>query len=150
MVLALSFGAPWLAERHLQYATTRWQTSPADAFRHLDSAAKLDPLSPDPELVAATIALQVGRPQQAVTEFREALDRDPRETYALLELGVLTVDAGDRTGGLAMVERAHALDPRNNVTTGVLRKLQKGRKVDLSRVNATFLARSRVHLRPRR
>jgi hypothetical protein len=36
------------------------------------------------------------------------------------------------------------------VTTGVLRKLQKGRKVDLSRVNATFLARSRVHLRPRR
>ena len=61
VALALSFGAPWLADRYVTQAAAIYRSRPAQAFDRLDSAAALNPLSPRPRAVAGSIALRMGR-----------------------------------------------------------------------------------------
>ena len=147
VVLALAMLAPWLAERHITSAAAKWRADPDAAFDELSKAAALNPLSIRPRLVGGTIALQMGDPERAREEFAEALERDGRDTYALLELGVLTANAGDAPAGLALVARARELNPRDDVIAAAYRRLRNGRQVDIDEVNDALLRRSRLRLR---
>jgi Flp pilus assembly protein TadD len=148
-LLALALLGPWLAERHITSAAAKWRADAGGAFDDLSKAASFNPLSDRPQLVAGTIALQMGDEERAREEFRAALERNGRDTYALLELGVLTVNAGDAEGGRALVARALALSPRDAVIVDVHRRLEKGEDVDVTDVNDALLKRSRSRLRVR-
>jgi O-antigen ligase len=142
LVMAISLGGPWLAELEEKKAVSTWRSDPAAAFDQLESAASLNPLSPTPRLFAGSIALRLGRPATAASYFRQAIDRDPRDAYAHLELGALLAQAGKRPEAIAILERARRLDPRDDLTLGVLQKVRRRQPVDIASVNRKLAARS--------
>jgi tetratricopeptide (TPR) repeat protein len=142
LVAALSLAAPWLAEVDQNKAVNTWRSNPAAAFDTLDSASSLNPLSATPKLLAGSIALRLGRPALSERYFREALQRDPGDAYAHLELGALLARSGRRAEALATLSRARQLDPRDDLTAGVLRRVRSGRPVDITTVNRQLAARS--------
>jgi hypothetical protein len=142
LLALLSFGAPWLAEVEQKTAVGQWKGNPAAAFDTLDSAASLNPLSPTPKLLAGSIALRVGQRAASESYFREALERDPDDAYAHLELGALLAQRGRRQEAIATLERARALDPRDDLTAGVLKRVRRGQPVNIAAVNRQLAARS--------
>jgi O-antigen ligase len=147
VLLAISFGAPALAERLVNRATSVYPSDARKAFDELDSAAALNPLSSRPKVIAARVALALHRPADAERYFRQALARDPDEPYAHLELGAIVFDAGRRAEGLRLLERAASLEPRVRVTSEALARARRGRRVDVDRINAALLARGREIVR---
>jgi hypothetical protein len=141
-VLALSFGAPWLADRYSGQAARIWPADPRLAFDKLDTASSLNPLSSRPKVLAGSIALRLRRPGLAERYFREAIDRDPHGAASYLELGALVVDRGQRAAGLRLLERAVALQPRDDVTAATLRRARHGRRIDIARMNEKLRRRT--------
>jgi O-antigen ligase len=142
LLAALSLGAPWLSELEQRQAVSSWTTDPAGAFDHLDSAASLNPLSPTPKLFAGSIALRLGQRARAERFFREAIGRDPGDAYAHLELGALLAQSGRKPAALATLVQAARLDPRDDITAGVLRRVRRGKPVDIAGVNRELARRS--------
>jgi hypothetical protein len=142
VLAALSFGGPWLAELDQNKAVHTWRTDAPAAFRSLDTAASLNPLSATPKLLAGSIALRLGRRQESMRYFGEAIEREPGDAYAHLELGALQAQTGHRAQALATLTAARRLDPRDDLTAGVLRRVRTGRPVDIARVNRQLAARS--------
>jgi tetratricopeptide (TPR) repeat protein len=142
LVPAASLAAPWLAEVEQKTAVSTWPTDPAAAFDHLDTAASLNPLSATPRLFGGSIALRLGDRARAEGYFRQAIERDHDDAYAHLELGALLAQTGRRAEALVTLERAARLDPRDDLTRGVLRAVRRGHRVDIARVNRELAARS--------
>jgi tetratricopeptide (TPR) repeat protein len=149
VVLVVAMAGPWLSERYVTHAAASWRSDTAQAFRSLDRAAALFPWSPRPQLVAGTIALRLGDRERADEEFRAALDRDPRNTYALLELGALEANRGDRRAALALLGRALALNPRDPFVPVVIKRVRSGERVNLDAVNSRIVDNSRKRVSPR-
>lgn len=143
VALAASFALPWLAELQIHRATTIWRGDPDAAFRRLDSAAGLNPLSATAPLASATIALRLDRAELARQNFKDALEREPRSAYALLELGVMAAERGERRSGLRLVGRAAQLSPRDSLTADMLRRIRRGRHVEVKALNRAILVRAR-------
>jgi hypothetical protein len=143
LALSVSFTLPWLAARELDRAAKTWGANPDGALRRLERAERLNPLSARPPLIAATIALRLDRPRVARLAFRQALDREPRNSYALLELGGLAASTGDRAAGVRMVRRANQLSPRDPHIAAALERLESGRPLDLRGLNRSILNRAR-------
>jgi tetratricopeptide (TPR) repeat protein len=142
LVLAVSLAAPWLADRNASQAARIWPVRPALAFDKLDAASALNPLSPKPKVLAGSIALRLHRLRLAERYFREALDRDPRAAAAYLELGAIAVSSGRREEGLRLLARASELQPREEVTAATLRRVRRGRGVDIARMNEELRKRT--------
>jgi tetratricopeptide (TPR) repeat protein len=142
LVPALNLAGPWLAEVEQNQAASGWHADPSGAFDKLDSAASLNPLSATPKLLAGSIALRLGRTALSERYFREAIERDPRDAYAHLELGGLLVQTGRRRQGIAVLAEARRLDPRDDLTDQVLIAARAGKKVDLAKVNRELADRS--------
>jgi hypothetical protein len=142
VLLVYSLGAPWTAELYTQQAIDSWGAHPDAAFTDLRHASSLDPLSTRPKLVAGAIAQRLGRDELARSEFRQALDRDPRDVYSLLQLGAMT-------GNASLLERAAELDPRDVIVRAVLQDVRKGRRVDVAEVNRLIVQQTRGRLSPR-
>jgi tetratricopeptide (TPR) repeat protein len=142
-VLAVSYLLPWLAELELDRAAEGWRTDPDGAFRRLERAEDLNPLAARPPLTAGTIALRVGRVDTARREFAEALEREPRNVYALLELGAIASIEGDRQTALRLVGHANSLSPRDEAIRAALRRLRSGRPLRLRGLNQRILERAR-------
>ncbi|MGA2164234.1 MAG: O-antigen ligase family protein, partial [Solirubrobacteraceae bacterium] len=81
----VSLTAPWLSSLELESAAHVWVRSPAQAYARLDHAARLNPLSDEPYVVAGSIALRLGEYARADREFALALERTPGDAYATLE-----------------------------------------------------------------
>jgi tetratricopeptide (TPR) repeat protein len=141
-VLALSFGGPWLADRQVRQAAALYRALPERAFDKLDSAASLNPLSPRPKAVAASIALRIGRLAVAERYFHEALERDSRYAYSYLELGAIAVNTGRRPEGLRLLARAVELEPRDVVAVATLKRARRGRRIDIRRMNESIRRRT--------
>jgi O-antigen ligase len=143
VVLAvLSFGAPWLSQLDQNKAVSTWRTDAPAAFRSLDTASSLNPLSATPKLLAGSIALRLGRAEDSMRYFRQAIERDPGDSYAHLELGALLAEAGRQDEAVATLGEAHRLDPRDDLTALVLNRVRKGKPVDIAHVNRQLAARS--------
>jgi hypothetical protein len=141
LVLALIFGATWLAARDVDAASNGWRTDDAAAFRLLDRAAALNPLSPRPYLVEGTIALDLDRPDQARSAFEAALERDSDDAYALLELGLLASQAGETQRAESLLVRHSRLRPRDPIARQVAARARRGAKLDPIEVNKRLLRR---------
>jgi tetratricopeptide (TPR) repeat protein len=142
LVLALSFGAPWLADSYSSQAARTWAAGPARAFDKLDTASGLNPLSPRPKLLAGAIALRLDRPLLAERYYREAIDRDPNGGSAYLELGAIVYASGRRADGTRLLARAAALQPRDEVTAGLLRRARRGGRIDIEAMNDALRRRT--------
>ena len=140
--LALSFAVPWLAELELDRAQDSWRADPSAAFGRLDRAAALNPLTVRPQLTAGTIALRLGRTALAEREFRDALRREPDEAYALLELGLIAAERGDRQRALALLERSIEQHPQDAAARRALVATRTGKAVSAERVNRAILDRA--------
>ena len=146
MLLALSLIAPWLAEREVERAINTWPTSASAAYERLDRAEALNPLSPEPHLVAATIAVRVEDEARAKIELEEVLRLEPRTPFALAELAALASERGEQSEAERLLRRASAYAPRDQVVADALDQVQSGRTIDVRGLNLSYLrkARSRI------
>jgi MFS family permease len=146
LALAVIVCGPFLAERETQRALDSWRADPGAAFDRLDRAKTLNPLSARPNLVAGAIAVKLDRLRRADVEFRGALEREPDDAYALLELGALAAQRGDRDRALALLRRARALRPRDEPVRYALEQVRNRRPLTVSEVDARILERARSRL----
>ena len=77
-------------------------TAPSSASTGPASSTRM---SAQADLSAGTIALRLGRLDQAERAFRSARDREPENAYALLELGLIAAERDDRAEATALLRR---------------------------------------------
>jgi tetratricopeptide (TPR) repeat protein len=143
LVAAASITAPWLADRAIQRAALEWPTAPQQAFDRLDRAASLNPLSQRPFTIAGSIALRRDDLDRADAAFARALQRTPDDAYAALERGAIASSRGEDERAVALLGRAVALDPRNDLARDALRSARAGERVDVAELNDEILRRAR-------
>jgi len=141
VALVVSYALPWIAARDVDRAARGWSSDPSGAFEALDRARSLNFLSAEPDLVAGTIASRLGRREAMRAAFRRALDRDPRNWYALLELGALEALEGRRSVAIARLESARRVNPRDPLIASVLLGARDHDPVSLKRIEQELLAR---------
>ena len=133
---------PWISDLEIDRAAEQWRGSPEAAFTRLDRARRLNPASAQPDLAAGTIALRLGRLDQAERAFSRARDREPDNAYALLELGLIAAERDDRARATALLRRVTVLHPRDDIPAQALRDVRAGRYVTTARVNQLLLRRA--------
>ncbi len=143
LAAVVSLTAPWLSELQVQSAARLWVHAPQQAYAQLDSAARLNPLSDEPYVVAGSIALRLGEAGRADREFALALQRTPGDAYATLERGAIASARGQRREALELLERAARLSPREPLTREALRLVRDGRRVDVGELNRSILRNAR-------
>jgi hypothetical protein len=126
-----TFAFPWTADIEVRRARASWTTFPAAAYRQLDLAAKLNPLSEQPGLAAGAIAIRRGEADRARRAYAQALRRDPRNAYATLWLGAIASSRGERANADRLLQRALALAPTDPPTQSAVARAAKGR-IDLA------------------
>jgi tetratricopeptide (TPR) repeat protein len=136
----VSLAAPWTSAIETARASRVWPLHPDAAFRQLELAADLNPLSTQPALIEGTIALRLDRLDRAAAAFRRALARDPGEPYATLALGAIAAKLGDRARALEYVTRAAHLNPQDVVTLRSLAVVRAGRPIDIPALLAEYAA----------
>jgi len=142
LVAAASLAAPWLSQLEIESAARIWPKAPATAYSRLNNAARLNPLSDEPYLVAGSIALRFGDLRRADHEFALALRRTPGDAYATLERGAIASSRGDRAGALRLLERAVRLNPRDPLTRETLRLARRGERVNVYELNRSILLKA--------
>jgi O-Antigen ligase/Tetratricopeptide repeat len=142
--VALALAVPWLAEREITRAADTWREDVDAAQTALDRAAVLNPLSVRPAVTAGSIAVAVDDFPRAEEEFRKALEREPGNSYAQLELGLIASARGDRKGSILLLRRAAQLSPRDSLIAAALRRARRGSRLDPAAVNRRILQRARA------
>jgi len=138
-----SLTAPWLSQLEIESAARVWPYAPQTAYGRLNDAARLNPLSDEPYLVAGSVALRFGDLARADHEFALALERSPGDAYATLERGAIASTEGDRARALTLLERAGRLDPRDPLTLQALRLAGEGKRVSVEELNRSILLNAR-------
>ena len=113
----LAFAPPWLSSRFVDraYATG----SAAAATSDLRWARRLDPLSVDPLIARSALVERPARLQP----LEQAVAKRPRDSRALLLLGLAYLDAGRQADAQARAhDRAVALSPRDDAIRVALRR----------------------------
>ncbi|HEX4436037.1 MAG TPA: O-antigen ligase family protein [Solirubrobacteraceae bacterium] len=139
---ALALAGPWLSQLQLQRAARIWPQAPASAYSRLDQAAKLDPLSEQPYLVAGSIALRRDEVSKADGYFAKALGRVPDDAYATLERGAIASGRGERAAAERLLRRAAELNPRDSLTRQALEIERRGGTVSVEGLNRAILTKA--------
>ncbi len=116
---------------------------PSAAYARLDDAARLNPLSDEPYVLAGSIALRLDELARADREFSLALTRVPADAYATLERGAIASARGQQRAAVALLARAARLDPRDPLTQQALALARGGRRIDIAALNRSILANAR-------
>jgi hypothetical protein len=135
VVALVSLVGPWLSDLYVRRAGDTWQAHPTQAFDDLDRAADLNPLSPIPDLTAGTIAVKQGRLDAAERYFKAALDREPSDAYARLQLGAIASERGRRREALRWLTGAAVLTPNYDVLRNALQTVRRGRQLTAAEIN---------------
>ena len=141
-----SFVPPWLSAREVATATDTWRADPGAAFDRLSRARTLNFLSDRPNLVAGAIASRVRDWPRMRRNFEEALDRNPRNWYPYLELGVLDSIQGRDREALKLLAHARKLDPLEETTTEAIARIRKGHPVTFEQLDRVFVERVKRRL----
>lgn len=131
LVAAGSLALPWVADIELRRAEASWVRFPAAAHDQLDLAARLDPLSDRPGVTAGAIAIRRGDVARARRGFAQALERSPRNAYAVRWLGAIASHRGERARAGRLLGRALRLAPSDPVTLSAFNEAKAGR-IDLA------------------
>jgi O-Antigen ligase len=136
-----SLALPWTSAIDVDRAIAVWRTDPAAAFDRLDQARKLNFLSARADLVQGEIASQLGEHRRMRSSFDRALERDPRNWYATLELATLDGIEGRRDQALARLDRVSELNPQEPITATVRNGILRDKPPTLADVDRAFLER---------
>jgi tetratricopeptide (TPR) repeat protein len=142
LAVAASLSMPWLSQLEVEDAARVWTQAPGEAYTRLSDAARLDPLSDEPYLVAGSIALRFDDLARAEREFSLALGRTPGDAYATLELGAIASASGERARALRLLRRATLLDPREELIGEALLLVREGRRVSIEELNRSILIKA--------
>lgn len=134
-VLAAVLAVPWLAERDLRGAREIASSNPSAALVKLDRAADLNPLSPSADETAGVIERREGSLRGAEDRFRKVLEIDPGNPFAYLQLALIASVRDSHTQALRLIRQARALNPRDQVTRKVQRRLEAGLAVNPAAVD---------------
>jgi hypothetical protein len=92
-----------------------------------------------PDEIAGYIEIQQGRPNLAESDFRAALERDSRDSFAYLMRAAIA-SSEERSGDAkSLIAQAHRLAPRDLVINPVRRRLLRGLRVTPEQVRAMIL-----------
>lgn len=138
---AVSYALPWLAAKEVKSATRSWRADPARAFDALERARKLNFLSDRPDLFAGAIASRVDDRRRMRAAFLRALERNPKNWYALLELAVADALDGKRRQALRHLDRAEQLNPSEPVIDLVRSSVKRGKRPSPQAIDRIFLER---------
>lgn len=141
VLAALSFALPWGAARYTDSAANGWPADREAALSRLETARDLNFLSARADLVAGTIALRSDDMKEAEAAFANAVEREPTNWYALLELGTLRIIDGDRDAGLAFLERASSLNPTEPLIAAAMRRARSRTPLPPERIDSILLDR---------
>ena len=130
---------PGLSASYSDAALSGWRLDPAAAYARLDRAGALDPLSAEPYLLQGSMALELGDTSRARAAFTEALQREPKNWYAYLQLAMLEGSLGDNAAARRYLNRSLALNPNDKVADKVRRLLDQGRAIDPNELNQRFV-----------
>jgi hypothetical protein len=136
-----SYGLPWAAQLDVNAARSDWQSDPGTAFDRLDRARGLNFLSPEPDIVAGSIAQRLGEERRMRTNFQRALEREPDNWLALLELGGLDAAQGRRAAALPRLRKARALNPLDPLIKRALRGAESGHPISVAVINRSLVER---------
>lgn len=140
-----SFGAPWLAAQDVQQAADVWRTHPSDAYRLLARARRLDFLSENPDVTAGAIASRRHEWSRMRSAFEQALERNPSNWYAHLELGVEATVRGSFAEAVRHLEDGLALNPRERLLRFALTQARQRRVVRPATVDRALIRRLPSH-----
>jgi tetratricopeptide (TPR) repeat protein len=143
LILGLNLAGPWLAERYTDQAIGLWRDDPERAFDKLDRSRSLNPLSAVPDTAAGSIAVQLDRPAEAEARYRSALEREPGDSHLQLRLGAIVFNDGRRAEGLAHLREALRLDRRDVLIRRTLKRVRRGREIDIKAMNRAIAERYR-------
>jgi hypothetical protein len=146
LLAAVSLVLPWLSAREVDRALARWRSDTPGALSQLDSARGLDPLSDQADVYAGAIASRRGDLARMRVSFERALERNPANWYAELELGL--VDAHERRWQAAnrRLARALELNPGEPVLRDVRARIGRREAVPFAEIDRLFLLRSRSRI----
>lgn len=146
--LALGFGGaaasivpPWLSAREVELAAATWRDDPERAFQRLDRARRLNPLAERPDLIAGAIASRLDDRPRMRSAFLNALERNPDNWYAHLELAVLDSLEGRKAAALVRLARARELNPLEPAIALVTQRVRAGERVSPRVIDRMFLQR---------
>jgi tetratricopeptide (TPR) repeat protein len=142
VAVALVLVPPWLSAKEIRAAATGWPSNPAAALERLDRARELNPLTDDADVVAGIIAGRRGDLAALTAAYERALERNPTNWFAHLELALAAGDSGRRSHQLAHLQAARRLNPREPILREVAEALRAGRRVDRRGIEAKFDARA--------
>ncbi|MCP9487868.1 MAG: O-antigen ligase family protein [Gaiellaceae bacterium MAG52_C11] len=143
---AASLGFPWVSARYEASAVDTWRANPAAAYAELERAGSLNPLSERPYLLRGAIASRLGDRALMASSFERALERNPLDWYAHLELAIaLSLTGGAEEERAARhLARAVELNPGEPVIRRVQETLAAGRTVDPAEIDRVLLEHVRT------
>jgi tetratricopeptide (TPR) repeat protein len=139
LAAAASLIAPWSSQLRIERAASIWSTAPRAAYRQLEDAARLNPLSDEPYSLAGTIALRFGDLARADHEFSLALKRNRDDAYPTLERGAIASAEGRQAQARALLERTVRLTPQDKLARDALKVVRGGRRLDIESINRVIL-----------
>jgi tetratricopeptide (TPR) repeat protein len=142
LAAAVSLAAPWLSQLEVQSAAHIWTSAPQTAYARLRDAARLNPLSDEPDLVAGSIALRYGELTHAQQQFSLALERDPGDAYATLERGAIASAKGEQATALGLLGRAVKLEPREPLAREALAVVRERHRLSIDELNRVILLKA--------
>jgi tetratricopeptide (TPR) repeat protein len=148
VVLGLSFAVGGLGARYTSAAYDAHRSGMPRAIDHLERAADLNPWSAEPLIARGVVGRRLGWTSLAAESFRKATEREPKNWFAWLELGMADAAAGRRDAALRHLARAAALNPREEIVRETARRVRRERRVDPAEVERELFSQLRNRLRP--
>lgn len=130
----VALAMPWMSVRYTQRAEQGWRADPQAAYRDLERAGDWNPLSPQPRLREAAIALGRGDERRARVAFERSIEVEDT-WYARMELAILS--ASERHFKVAQRElrRAQSMNSVDPSLDELARLIAARRRVDVERFN---------------
>jgi O-antigen ligase/polysaccharide polymerase Wzy-like membrane protein len=133
----------YLSTRYADRAGEVWTGAPEAAFRDLDRAADLAPLSARPQLRAATLAVSLRDYERARTLLRSSLERE-NTWYAHFELALIASKLRDRADARREIVIAHSLNREDRFVSEALASIRRGHRLDPRRFNSDIASLNRA------
>lgn len=123
----------YLSLRFVSHAENIWPTQPAAAYSDLNRAADLNPLSSEPFLKAAEIAIARKERKRARLELEAAISRE-ENWYPFFELAIVSSEEGKQKAAIREMETAQRMDPPDALEKYNLQYLREDGRLTAERV----------------
>jgi hypothetical protein len=135
VVVAIALATPYLSLVSINRAFSVFRANPQQAYRDLEVARKLDPLSVNPLTSEGTIALYAGDLDRAQTWFERSVRKED-DWYPRLELALIAAKQGRFAVARRQLAAAARLDADDPLIAEARSLVDRRRRIDPYRFNA--------------